>query len=59
MIAGREDYSSGRGRGCRRGRGRSGGRGQWFDEEAKDMDTSIGEDVDAKNSGLKRRIVWR
>jgi hypothetical protein len=59
MTVGREDYSSGRGRGHGRGRGRSGGRGQWFDEEAKDMDTSVGEDVDAKNSGLKRRIVWR
>jgi hypothetical protein len=50
MMAGREDYNSGRGRERGRGRVRGRGRGQWFDEEAEDMDTSIGEDEDAENS---------
>lgn len=59
MTVAREDSSSARGRGRERGRGRGGGRGQWVGEETEDMETSMGDDEDAKNLQVKRREAWR
>lgn len=56
LVATRDDYRGGRGRGRGRGRGHYGGRGEWMEDEAEDMETSHGEDhVDSM--GAKKREV--
>jgi hypothetical protein len=54
LVSGRDDHG-GRGKGQGRGRGRGVRHGEWMDNEAIDMETSVGDDEDLDGNSSRNR----